>query len=344
MLDVEGQHMIEVAVQNVTGYAGLGAAQLLLKHPEFRLVAVSGRGDAGKSVKTVFPFWPGPDLRIEEQVPAVDLVICALPHGSAAAAVLPLYERGTKIVDISADFRLRSADLYSQWYGAHPAPGLLAEAVYGLPELHAAALRRATLVGNPGCYPTAAILALAPAVQQGLIEPDITIDAKSGISGGGRSLTLNNHFSEVNEAVSAYGIQGHRHLAEIQQELDTLAARPLTIIFTPHIVPMTRGLLATCYAKLQAPLTRPALLDLYRSYYRDAPFVRVVEQPPSTKWASGNNLCYLYPTVSHSGTHLIALGAIDNLVKGAAGQAIQNANIMCGLPEDTGLDWPQQYP
>jgi N-acetyl-gamma-glutamyl-phosphate reductase len=336
--------MIDVAVQNVTGYAGLGTAQLLLNHPEFRLVAVSGRGEAGKPLRAVFPFWSGPDLRIEEQVPAVDLVFCALPHGSAAAAVLPLYRQGAKIIDISADFRLRSPDVYQQWYGAHPAPDLLAEAVYGLPEIHASALRGARLVGNPGCYPTAAILALAPAVQQGLLEPDITIDAKSGISGGGRSLTLNNHFSEVNEAVSAYGIQGHRHLAEMQQELELLAGQPLTIIFTPHIVPMTRGMLATCYARLRTPVTGADLMDLYRTYYRDAPFVRVMEQSPSTKWATGNNYCFVYPTLSHSGTHLVALSALDNLVKGAAGQAIQNANLVCGLPERTGLDWPMQYP
>jgi len=185
---------------------------------------------------------------------------------------------------------------------------------------------------------------ICAAVARGLIETDITIDAKSGISGGGRSLTLANHFSEVNEAVSAYGMQGHRHLAEIHQELQALAGESLNIIFTPHIVPMTRGLLATCYARLKQSISASELLDLYRDYYGDAPFVRVVTRSPSTKWATGNNFCYVHPTVSHSGTHLIALGAIDNLVKGAAGQAIQNANLVFGLPENMGLDWPELYP
>ncbi|HWE62812.1 MAG TPA: N-acetyl-gamma-glutamyl-phosphate reductase [Chloroflexota bacterium] len=336
--------MIDVAILNVTGYAGLDAALLLRRHPVFRLVAVSGRGEAGKRLSEVFPFWDGEDLRIEEGVPPVDLVICALPHAAAAGAIAPLYREGARVVDISADFRLHDADLYASWYGPHAAPDLLPEAVYGLPELHRAAIRAARLVANPGCYPTAALLALAPALEAALIEPSAVIDAKSGVSGGGRSLTLTNHFSEVNESVSAYGLAGHRHLPEIEQELAALAGQPVTTVFTPHLVPMTRGLLATCYARLRRPITAPEALALYRERYQGEPFVRVTEQPPATKWTTGTNQCLVHATVSRSGEYLVAVAAIDNLVKGAAGQAIQNANLLFDLPEAQGLDLPVLYP
>jgi N-acetyl-gamma-glutamyl-phosphate reductase len=336
--------VIDVAILNVTGYAGLSVALLIQQHPEFRLVGVSGRAEAGKQLKAVFPFWSGPDLRIEEGVPSADLIICALPHGSAAAAVAPFYGQGARVVDISADFRLHDLDLYTRWYGEHAAPDLLPKAVYGLPEMHRAELRTARLAANPGCYPTAAILALAPALQAGLIEPEVVIDAKSGISGGGRSLVLTNHYSEVNESTQAYGLRGHRHLPEIEQELAVLAGGPVDVLFTPHLVPMTRGLLASCYARLRRPIDTAALQSIYHEYYQHEPFTRMVESSPATKWASGTNMCLVYPAISPSGRHLIALGAIDNLVKGAAGQAIQNANLLFGLPEGAGLNLPAQYP
>lgn len=337
--------VIDVAILNVTGYAGLAAASLVQHHPHFRLVAVSGRGEAGKRLSQVFPFWDGPDLPIEETVPPTDLVLCALPHGAAAAAVAPLHAAGSRVVDISADFRLHDAESYAQWYKTeHGAPDLLPGAVYGLPELHRAAITGATLVANPGCYPTAAILALAPALAAGLIEPSVIVDAKSGISGGGRSLTLTNHFGEVDASTQAYGLAGHRHQPEIEQELSALAGRPVEVIFTPHLVPMVRGLLATCYARLAAPIDPAALLDVYRAFYEGHPFTRVLAQPPATKWTSGTNQCLVYPAISRSGTTLVAVAAIDNLVKGAAGQAIQNANLICGLPEDAGLALAPQYP
>jgi N-acetyl-gamma-glutamyl-phosphate reductase len=336
--------MIETAILNVTGYAGLDAALLLRRHPQFHLVAVSGRGEAGKRLSQVFPFWDGEDLRIEEAVPPVDLVLCALPHAAAAGAIAPLYREGARVVDISADFRLHDADLYAEWYGPHATPDLLPEAVYGLPELHRDAIRAARLVANPGCYPTAAILALAPALEAGIVEPSAIVDAKSGVSGSGRSLTLANHFSEVNEATSAYGVAGHRHLPEIEQELSGVAGQPVTTVFTPHLVPMTRGLLATCYARLRRPLAAAEVQEIYRRRFRREPFVRVVETPPATKWTSGTNMCLIHATVSRGGDYLIAIAAIDNLVKGAAGQAIQNANLLFGLPEGTGLDLPVLYP
>lgn len=336
--------MIETAILNVTGYAGLNAAMLLRGHPTFVLTAVSGRGDAGKRLGEVFPWWDGPDLRIEESVPATDLIICGLPHAAAAAAIAPLHAAGSKIVDISADLRLRDAALYERWYGPHGAPALLADAVYGLPELHRRAIGESRLVGNPGCYPTAAILALAPALREGLIEPSVVIDAKSGVSGGGRGLTMTNHYSEVNESVSAYGLSGHRHLPEIEQELAGLEGGSVDVVFTPHLAPMTRGLLATCYARLRRPIETSTLLDLYRAFYADAPYTRVLEVAPATKWTSGTNLCLVHPCISPSGSHLVAIAAIDNLVKGASGQAIQNANLMFGLPETLGLPVSPLYP
>jgi N-acetyl-gamma-glutamyl-phosphate reductase len=336
--------MYDVAIQNVTGYAGLGAAQLVLSHPDFRLVSVSGRSDAGKRLSEVFPFWLGPDLRIEEQVPAVDLVICCLPHAAAAAAVAPLIAGGSRVVDVSADFRLGDLEVYRRWYGEHQAPDLLAGAVYGLPELHRSAIAATKLVGNPGCYPTASILALAPAIAAGIIEHSVIVDAKSGVSGGGRSLTLANHFSEVDASVHAYGVQGHRHGPEIAQELSLLAGNTVDVVFTPHLVPQVRGLLATCYARLVKSISEEELATLYQEFYADCPFTHVVGVSPRTKWCSGTNHCFVQPLRSAGGSHLVAMAAIDNLGKGAAGQAVQNANIMLGLDERAGLGHAPVFP
>ncbi len=336
--------MYDVAIQNVTGYAGLGAAQLVQNHPDFRLVAVSGRSDAGKRLTEVFPFWLGPDLRIEEQVPAVDLVVCCLPHGAAAEAVAPLVAGGSRVVDVSADFRLRDLGVYRRWYGEHQAPDLLPDAVYGLPELHRPAIEATKLVGNPGCYPTASILALAPAIASGIIERSVIVDAKSGVSGGGRSLTLANHFSEVDASVHAYGVQGHRHAPEIAQELSLLAGEAVEVVFTPHLVPQVRGLLATCYARLVKPIGDDELVSLYREFYAGSPFTHVIGVSPRTKWCSGTNHCFVQPARSAGGTHLIAMAAIDNLGKGAAGQAVQNANLMLGLDERAGLEQAPIFP
>lgn len=334
----------DVAILNVTGYAGLGAALLVEGHPNLRLVAVSGRSDAGKRLNEVFPFWLGADLRIEEHVPAVDLVLCCLPHGAAAAAVAPLVTAGSRVVDVSADFRLRDSATYRKWYGEHGAPDLVEGAVYGLPELYRRLISETKLVGNPGCYPTAAILALAPAIAAGIVESSVIVDAKSGVSGGGRSLTLTNHFSEVDGSVHAYGLGGHRHGPEIIQELTRLADSPVDVVFTPHLVPQVRGLLATCYARLREPIGEGDLVKIYRAFYADAPFTHVVDSSPRTKWCAGTNHCFVQPTLSPGASHLVALGAIDNLGKGAAGQAIQNANLMLGLDEDAGLGQAPVFP
>ncbi len=343
---------VKVGIINVTGYAGMELARLLHQHPKVELSSVTGRGAAGQKLGIVFPHLDDIKLTITAKLGKVDFAFSALPHMESAKEVIPLVERGIKVVDISADFRLKDARDYPSWYGfTHPAPHLLKQAVFGLPELYHSRIAAARLVANPGCYPTGAILALAPALKAGLVKPDIIIDSKSGISGAGRTLSLTTHYSEANEDVTAYSLEGHRHLPEITQELQLLRPRqPLSVTFTPHLIPMTRGILTTAYAPL-SPGKVPAgekgkqqLRELYRDFYKDAPFVRVVDFPPHTKHTWGNNLCYIHPTIDHNGGKLIAISAIDNLVKGAAGQAIQNMNLMLGFPETSGLEAFAVYP
>jgi N-acetyl-gamma-glutamyl-phosphate reductase len=276
----------------------------------------------------------------------VALAFSAMPHKASAEGVLEALERGIKVVDLSADFRLKEAAEYRLWYQAsHPAPELLAEAVYGLTELNRSQIAPARLVANPGCYPAGAILALAPAVEGGIIAPDIIIDSKSGVSGAGRTLTLDTHFSEANENVSAYALDGHRHLPEIVQELQKLTPETLSITFLPHLVPMTRGILTSCYAKLlRGETSKEQVKQLYQEFYRGEPFVKVVDSPPGTKQTWGNNLCLIYATIDSRTGRLIVISCLDNLVKGGAGQAIQNMNLMLGFPETAGLEMPAVYP
>ena len=342
----------KVGIINVTGYAGVELARLLSQHPEVALVSVTGRSMAGKKLGEVFPHLADVNLTIEAGIGEVDLACSAMPHKESAREVAPLINQGIKVVDISADFRLRDASEYPSWYGFdHPAPQLLEKAVYGLPELYRQEVATAQLVANPGCYPTGATLALAPAVKSGIIEPEIVIDSKSGLSGAGRTLSLHTHYTEANEDASAYALDGHRHLPEIIQELGLLRPElPPSITFAPHLVPMTRGILTTAYAPLASGKIaadkkgRQELLQLYREFYQDEPFVRVVEHPPHTKHTWGNNTCFVHPTIDLRTGRLIAISAIDNLVKGAAGQAIQNMNLMLGLPEATGLGALAIYP
>jgi N-acetyl-gamma-glutamyl-phosphate reductase len=343
--------MVRVGIINVTGYAGAELARLLYVHPEARLTGVSGRSAAGKPLAEVFPHLACHDLTIGEEVGDVDFVFSALPHAASAEAVAPLVRAGVPVVDISADFRLRDPQEYAQWYGVeHPAPELLERAVYGLTELNREAVRTSRLIANPGCYPTSALLALAPAVQEGVIGPDVIIDSKSGVSGAGRALGLTYHFAEADESVSAYALAGHRHLPEIVQELAAMwpgaEPPPPRVTFTPHLIPMSRGILSTCYAPLAVGTARSGeeAQELYREFYRGESFVRVVDSPPATKQVSGSNMCLVYPTVDARTERLVVVSVIDNLVKGAAGQAIQNMNAMLGLPETTGLEAPAVYP
>ena len=343
---------IRAGIINVTGYAGVELARLLSQHPEVKLTSVTGRSTAGKRLGDVFPHLASLNLVIQAELGDVEFVFSAMPHQQSAKEVIPLVNHGIKVVDISADFRLKDTAEYPRWYNfAHPAPELLKEAVYGLPELYRAQVASARLVANPGCYPTGAILALAPAVKAGLIEPEIIIDSKSGISGAGRTLSLKDHYSEANEDTTAYALTGHRHLPEIIQELTVLyPGQPPAITFVPHLLPMTRGILTTCYAPLVSGKLsldekgEEELKRLYLDFYHNEPFVRVIESPPHTKHTWGANFCLIHPTIDHRTGRLIVVSCIDNLVKGAAGQAIQNMNLMLGLPETTGLESPAIYP
>jgi N-acetyl-gamma-glutamyl-phosphate reductase len=348
---------MKVGILNASSYAGLELARLLAGHPEFVLAAATARSQAGQRLRDVFPSLactarPGiADLVLTPDIERqVDLIFSAMPHAASAAALLPYIRDGIPVVDISGDFRLKNAAEYREFYGAeHPAPELLSAAVYGLTELHREELRNTKLVANPGCYPTGAILALAPALTAAVIEPDVIVDAKSGVSGSGRSLRLESHFSEVNESVHAYRIGRHQHLPEMTQELAAVSRRAggdgaVTLTFVPHLVPMTRGILTTCYARLRRDATPEGLGALYREFYGDSPFVQVADDAPQTKATWGSNFCLVHPTVDRRSGRLVVVASLDNLVKGASGQALQNANLMVGLPEETGLQMTPLFP
>jgi len=338
---------VRVGIINVTGYAGVELARLLYRHPEVKLISVTGRSAAGQRLAEVFPHLAEIDITITPELDEVDVAFSAMPHKASAEVILPLAERGIKVVDISADFRLKDASKYPEWYDfVHPAPDLLQKAVYGLPEFHRSEIAKASLVANPGCYPTGALLALAPAVKKGLVHPDIIVDAKSGVSGAGRTLSLSTHYTEAVDNVRAYSLHGHRHLPEIIQELETLnPSFSFSVTFLPHLMPTSRGILSSCYARLNdGKLANEKVRELYRDYYKGEPFVRVVDSPPETKQTWGSNLCLIYPTVDHRTGRLIAISCLDNLVKGAAGQAIQNMNIMFSFPETAGLEALPIYP
>jgi N-acetyl-gamma-glutamyl-phosphate reductase len=340
-----GERRVPAAVVNGTGYGGVELLRLLLRHPGFELVEVTARSEAGKPVSDVFPHLPAAHLAFTERVERAEVVFVALPDHAAVELVPELLAAGRRVVDLSAGFRLRDRALYPEWYGyEHGAPALLEQAVYGLAEYVRDALPDAQLVGCPGCYPTAALLATLPALEAGLVEPDVIVDAKSGVSGAGRSLKLGTHYSEANEDVSAYGLGGHRHLPEIAQELARIAGARPRLTFIPHLVPMTRGILTTCYAPLKVGVSRDDVLEVYRARYADEPFVRLSGEAPHTKWTFGSNLCFVHPAVDQRAGRLIVVSAIDNLVKGAAGQAVQCANLMYGLPETLGLPTEGVYP
>jgi len=342
----------KVGIINVTGYAGVELARLLYQHPEVELTSVTGRSAAGENLGEVFPHLASLGLAVQAELGEVDFAFSAMPHQASAKEIIPLLGRGIKVVDISADFRLKDAAEYQRWYNStHPVPQLLKQAVYGLTELYRSQVASARLVANPGCYPTGAILALAPVVKAGIIEPEIIIDSKSGVSGAGRTLNLGTHYSEANEDAAAYALAGHRHLPEIIQELALLhSGQSPAVTFVPHLLPMTRGILTTGYAPLASGKIAAGkkgeeeLMELYLDFYRDEPFVKVVELSPHTKHTWGSNLCLIHPTIDHRTGRLIVISCIDNLVKGAAGQAIQNMNLMLSLPETTGLEALAIYP
>ena len=342
---------LKAGIINITGYAGSELARLLYHHPHVDLVSVTGRSEKGKNLTDVFPHLTINDLTIDAELSSVDIAFSALPHKASAEALIPLIGKNMKIIDISADFRLKNADQYIAWYDfVHPAPDKLLEAVYGIPEFYRQQIKQAKLVANPGCYPTAALLALAPLVKNRLIYPDIIVDSKSGVSGAGRTLSLGSQYCEATDNVSAYALGGHRHLPEIVQELKNLYAefKP-SVSFVPHLVPMSRGILCTCYTRLKENKfalgkEQDEIMNIFQAFYAAEPFIKVVKQPPGTKHAWGSNLCLIYPSFDIRTNRVIVISCIDNLVKGAAGQAIQNMNIMYGFPETAGLDLVPVYP
>lgn len=339
--------MIKVAIIGGSGYTGLELMRLLARHPGVELTVVTSREFEGKPVSAVFPAlagicplnfsWPDPAKVSEE----AELVFVALPHQTAMAVIPTLLAAGAKVVDLSADFRFRDRTVYEQWYQAHSAPDLLAEAVYGLPELYREAIKSARLVGNPGCYPTSVILGLAPLLAAGLIDPhNIIADCKSGVSGAGRSVSLSTLYCEVNDGFRAYKVAGHRHTPEMEQELGRLAGEPLTITFTPHLVPMSRGILATLYATPQRDLEIAELNAAYQQFYQGEPFIRLCppDTLPNTVAVRGSNYCDIAIRLDRRTRRLIVVSTIDNLTRGASGQAVCNMNLMLGFPETQGLD------
>ncbi len=320
------------------GFTGALAARLLHAHPGLELTHVTARSEVGRRLDELYPQHRVP-LELEEleldRHADVEAAIVAYPHGAAAPLVAELRRRGVRVVDLSADFRLRDPEIYAEWYRAHEAPELLGDAVYGLPERYREEIRDAGLVANPGCYPTATLLALAPLAGEGLIE-DVVIDAKSGVSGAGRAATEKTHFVAVDENVSPYGVPRHRHTPEIEQELAALGS-PVQITFTPHLLPLDQGELVSCYVTGNRSLAEADLDQLYEDFYAAEPFVEVVATPPGVREVRETNFCRVSVHRDHRTGRVVAFGAIDNLWKGAASQAVQNLNLMFGLPEGQGI-------
>jgi N-acetyl-gamma-glutamyl-phosphate reductase len=335
--------MVRIGILGATGYTALELMKLLIRHPQAELVALTSRQDGEPHVGMVHPQIAGRlDLKLENCAAAaiasrVDCLFSCLPHAASAEALVPVLDGDVRVVDLSADFRLWDAAAYKSWYGeAHPAPNRLGQVVYGLPELFRERIAETQLVANPGCYPTSAILGLAPLVKAQLIDlQDVIIDSKSGVSGAGRTPKLTTHYPECNESISAYNVGRHRHTPEIAQILSHVAGKRVEILFTPHLTPMDRGILSTCYAKLTRPCEEPAVMQVFRDFYDNEPFIRVVDHLPASKDTVGTNFCDV--TARIVGNRVVTICCLDNLIKGAAGAAVQNFNLMFGFAETTAL-------
>jgi N-acetyl-gamma-glutamyl-phosphate reductase len=335
--------MTRIAILGATGYTALELIKILLRHGDAEIVAVTSRQEGQPHVAMIHPSLTGRlDLRLEDLGPAevaarAECVFSCLPHGASAAVIPHLLSTGCRIIDFSADYRLDNAEVYTQWYGQkHADPGRLGKVVYGLPELFRQGIQQSPLVANPGCYPTSAILPLAPLLKAGLIMPSpIIVDSKSGVSGAGRTLKLTSHYCECNESISAYNIGRHRHTPEIEQILSTIADQKVEIIFTPHLVPMDRGILTTTYSQPTAEISEEKVLQTLRDFYADEPFVRLVDHLPGTKDSVDTNFCDITARVVRN--RILTISCIDNLIKGASGAAVQNFNLMYGYAETTAL-------
>ncbi len=335
--------MIRVAILGATGYTALELVKLLLRHPEVEITTLTSRQEGSPHVAAIHPSLAGRlDLTLEDLPPAAvaqraDCIFSCLPHGVTASLVPTLLEAGARVIDFSADYRLDDADTFAQWYGEkHGDPARLGKVVYGLPELFREQIREAKLVANPGCYPTTAILALTPLIKAGLIEPrDIIVDSKSGVSGAGRTPKLTTHYPECNESISAYNVGRHRHTPEIEQIVRRAVGGDVSVIFTPHLVPMDRGILSTIYSRPKGEVTEERLYQTYREFYADEPFVRIVNHLPGTKDTTDTNFCDITARIVRG--RVLTISCIDNLIKGASGAAVQNFNLMYGFPETTAL-------
>lgn len=341
----------KVAVLGASGYTGSDLLRLLLVHPNVEITHLTAEKHAGKMISDVFPHLKGfLDLELKPLKPKsipkdLDIVFAALPHGTSAKVIKELYERDIKIIDLGADFRLSNKN-YKKWYGEHPCPELIKKAVYGITELNRHKVKKAKLVANPGCYPTSSILGLAPLLINKIADhASIIIDSKSGVSGAGRSPSLDYHYSEVNEGMKAYKVGEHRHMPEIEEALSNYSGLKVIVSFTPHLIPMDRGILSTIYVNLNKSLTTKKLIDIYNEHYKDERFVRISPENvyPSTNQVRGSNYCDIGVKVNSNNTAVI-VSVIDNLVKGASGQAVQNMNVMMGYEETTGLEMSPVFP
>ena len=346
--------MIKAGIIGATGYGGGELIRLLRNHPEVNIRAVTSRSYAGKAYYDVFAnFRHQNDLLLqEEDIEALaeqcDIIFLALPHGAASEKVTSNVLKNARIIDLGADFRISDAKVYEEWYEVtHHAKDLLPQAVYGLCEIHRECIRGARLIANPGCYTTCGILALYPLVKEGAVDTnDIIIDAKSGVSGAGRGLDLSVHFVEANENIKPYKIGSHRHTPEFEEQLSLAAGKRVKLSFTPHLTPMNRGILSTVYGKLTKDFSYDDIYEIYNRYYINEYFIRMTKKEvyPETRWVKASNFCDIGFSINSRTGRIIVIAALDNLVKGAAGQAIQNMNIMFGLDEKTGLDITPVFP
>ena len=345
--------MTNVSIAGATGYTGLELLRLLLQHPDIQIQTLTSETYGGKNIAEVFPSMAGQAdfvlSKLDEGIAgSCDILFLALPHTASMQKMSAFLKGGCRVIDLSADYRLKDADTFADWYKTpHQNPENISHAVYGLPELHRSEIKDAKLIANPGCYPTSVILALAPIINEDWVETrGIIADCKSGISGAGRKVNLSVHYSERNEGVSAYNLAVHRHTPEIEQEISLLAGEEIRVSFSPHLMPMTRGMLSTIYVNLKSNIELDECLECYQNFYKDEPFVRILAKGvfANTKYVSCSNYCDIGLQVDQRNNRLIITSAIDNLIKGASGQAIQNMNIMLGLDEKTGLNSPAIFP
>ena len=344
--------MIKVGIIGATGYAGSELVRLITQHPKAELVTMTSQSYAGQEYKEVYSNYSHLDYvceeeHIEEMAEKCDVIFLALPHGVASKKINADILSKTKIIDLGADFRIQDVDVYEKWYTTHYSKDILPEAVYGLCENNRDKIKGKRIVANPGCYTSCSILSLYPLVKEGMIDlSSIIIDAKSGATGAGRGLSLGNHYCELNESVKAYKVASHRHTPEIEEQLSIAAGQDIVLNFTPHLIPMDRGILATCYATLNKKYTYDDIRKAYEKHYGNEHFIRLTKEGvfPETKWVKGSNFVDIGFTVDERTNRVIVIGALDNLFKGAAGQAVQNMNIIMGIEETTGIDYVPIFP